>query len=77
MGCTPKLDAVQGENTMTEYFATAVLLLAIIAGWFIVPSLLVAFGGWCFAKAAEMSWPALRVAYVRRPGLMAVAVAWG
>ena len=62
---------------MTEYFATAVLLLAIIAGWFIVPSLLVAFGGWCFAKAAEMSWPALRVAYVRRPGLMAVAVAWG
>lgn len=61
---------------MTEYFATAILLIAIIAGWFIVPSLLVAFGGWCFAKAAEMSWPELRVAYARRPGCMAVAVAW-
>ena len=61
---------------MAEYIATIVILLAIAFGWFIVPSLLVAAGGWCFSKAAEMSWPELRCMFVRRPGLMAVAVAW-
>jgi len=62
---------------MTESFAALVLLIAIIAGWFIVPSLIVAFGGWCFAKAAELSWPELKFAYVRRPGAVAVGLAWG
>jgi len=62
---------------MTESFAALVLLIAIIAGWFIVPSLIVAFGGWCFAKAAELSWPGLKFAYGRRPGAVAVGLAWG
>lgn len=61
---------------MTESFATLVLLVAIIAGWFILPSLLIAVGGWCFAKAAELSWPELQLAYVRRPGALAVGLAW-
>ena len=60
---------------MTESFATLVLLVAIIAGWFILPSLLIAVGGWCFAKAAELSWPELQFAYVRRPGAVAVGLA--
>jgi len=62
---------------MTESFAALILLIAIIAGWFIVPSLIVAFGGWCFAKAAELSCPELKFAYVRRPSAVAVGLAWG
>lgn len=62
---------------MTESFAALILLIAIIAGWFIVPSLIVAFGGWCFAKAAELSCPELKFAYVRHSGALALAVAWG
>lgn len=61
---------------MTESFATLVLLIAIIAGWFILPSLFIAAGGWCFAQAAELSWPELQFAYVRRSGAVAVGLAW-
>jgi hypothetical protein len=61
---------------MIEHIAIIVLLLSLILGAFILPSLLVTLVTYCFGKAWENTIVGVQVGFMRRDNAVAVAVTW-